>query len=83
MDAAVPFPATPKAVKAAPLKLNRRMSAEQAFERIVGNCLAQIVANEEGVARFHDVESLHQMRVGLAPACARRSPCSRTCWCCR
>lgn len=65
MDAAVPFPATPKAVKAAPLKLNRRMSAEQAFERIVGNCLAQIVANAEGVARFHDVESLHQMRVGL------------------
>lgn len=65
MDTAVTFPATPKAVKAARLKLRRGMSAEQAFERIVGNCLAQIAANEAGVARFHDVESLHQMRVGL------------------
>jgi CHAD domain-containing protein len=65
MDASVHFPVTPKAVKAAPLKLSRRMSAEQAFERIVGNCLAQIAANEEGVTRCHDAESLHQMRVGL------------------
>lgn len=65
MHAAVQFPSTPKAVKAAPLKLARRMNAEQAFERIVRSCLGQIQANEEGVARFHDVESLHQMRVGL------------------
>jgi CHAD domain-containing protein len=65
MHAAVQFPSTPKAVRAAPLKLARRMSAEQAFERIVRSCLDQIRANEEGVARFHDVESLHQMRVGL------------------
>ncbi|HEU4777743.1 MAG TPA: CHAD domain-containing protein [Telluria sp.] len=65
MDTAVTFPATPKAVKAAPLKLRRGMSAEQAFERIVASCLAQIAANEAGVAQFHDIESLHQMRVGL------------------
>lgn len=65
MDAAVQFPTTPKAVKAAPLKLAKRMNAEQAFERIMHSCLAQIQANDDGVARFHDVESLHQMRVGL------------------
>ncbi len=65
MDAAVKFPTTPKAVKAAKLKLSKRMSVEQAFEAITRSCLDQIEANEAGVARFHDVESLHQMRVGL------------------
>lgn len=65
MDTAVKFPVTPKAVKAAPLKLRRAMSAEQAFERIVDSCLAHINANQDGVARFQDAESLHQMRVGL------------------
>jgi len=65
MDTALHFPTTPKAVKAAPLDLKKQMSVEQAFKAIATSCLEQIHANEEGVARFHDVESLHQMRVGL------------------
>ncbi|HEY0063903.1 MAG TPA: CHAD domain-containing protein [Telluria sp.] len=65
MDAALRFPTSPAAVKAAPVMLGKRMSAEQAFTRILGNCLAQIGANVDGVVRFRDVESLHQMRVGL------------------
>ena len=65
MDVAVQFPTTPRALKAVPIKLSRRMSAEQAFERIIAGCLSQVILNGEGVARFHDVECLHQMRVGL------------------
>lgn len=65
MDAAVRFPTTPKAVKAAALTLTPRMNVEQAFGAIVRNCLDQVEANERGVTQFHDVESLHQMRVGL------------------
>lgn len=65
MDAAVQFPTTPKAVKAASLKLHKRMSVEQAFGAIARNAIDQILANEAGVASFHDMESLHQMRVGL------------------
>ena len=65
MDAAVKFPTTPKPVKASALKLNKRMSVEQAFQAIARNAIDQIVANEAGAANFHDMESLHQMRVGL------------------
>ncbi len=65
MDTAVNFPTTPGAVKATPLALKRKMNAEQAFQAIARNCLAQIQANEAGVDKFHDVECLHQMRVGL------------------
>jgi len=65
MDAPVKFPTTPKAVKAASLKLGKRMSVEQAFQAIVHNCIDQVQANEAGVIRSHDMESLHQMRVGL------------------
>ena len=65
MDTAVNFPTTPGAVKASPLELKRNMSAEQAFQAIARNCLAQIEANQDGVDKFHDVECLHQMRVGL------------------
>jgi CHAD domain-containing protein len=64
MDA-VSFPTSPNAVKAAPLKLSRRMNVEQAFEAVARGCIEQIEANEAGVSRFHDAESLHQMRVGL------------------
>lgn len=53
------------AVKATPLKLSKRMTIEQVFQVIAVNCMAQIQANEAGVAQQHDVESLHQMRVGL------------------
>ena len=65
MDAAVRFPTSPQALKAAHLKLSKRMSVEQAFQVIVRNCIDQIEGNEAGVARCHDPESLHQMRVGM------------------
>lgn len=65
MDAAVKFPTTPHAAKAAPCKLSKRASVEQAFQAIVRSCIDQIQANEAGVVRFNDMESLHQMRVGL------------------
>ena len=65
MDAAVNFPTTPKAVKTVSLKLHKRMSVEQAFEAIASNCLEQVRGNVDGVARFHDRESLHQLRVGV------------------
>jgi CHAD domain-containing protein len=65
MDTAVHFPTTPQAVKASALALNKRTSVGQAFQAIARSCIAQIAGNAPGVTRFHDVESLHQMRVGL------------------
>ncbi|NHZ61737.1 CHAD domain-containing protein [Massilia genomosp. 1] len=65
MDTAVRFPTTPKAVKAHALTLSPRMNVEKAFQAIMRNCLDQIEANEAGVIKYHDIESLHQMRVGL------------------
>lgn len=53
------------AVKSAPIRLAPGMTLEQAFRTIVDNCLTQIRANEDGVANGRDVESVHQMRVGL------------------
>jgi len=52
-------------VKAARLALSDNMSVEQAFQAIALNCLAQMRGNEDGVANGDDVESLHQMRVGM------------------
>lgn len=54
-----------EAVKAQALALKRAMSLGQAFEQIVGNCLAHVEANAGNVAKARDVESLHQMRVGI------------------
>ena len=54
-----------RAVKAQPLALDAAMSVEQAFLAIAGNCLEQVSGNQDGVAAGEDVESLHQMRVGL------------------
>ena len=54
-----------QAVKAQPLRLDDGMSVEQVFLAIAGNCLEQVSGNQEGVAAGADVESLHQMRVGL------------------
>jgi inorganic triphosphatase YgiF len=56
--------AGPQAAKAAPLVLPRRASMGDALAAILGNCLEQMQANERGVLAG-DVESLHQMRVGL------------------
>lgn len=55
----------PTAVKAQPLALRAGLSVEQGFQAIAANCLEQIGANQDGVAAGDDVESLHQMRVGL------------------
>ena len=55
----------PAAVKATPLALSANMSAEQAFQQIAFNTLTHMQDNADGVAERHDVESLHQMRVGL------------------
>ena len=54
-----------RAVKAQPLALDAAMSVEQAFLAIAGNCLEQVSGNQDGVAGGADVESVHQMRVGL------------------
>ncbi len=51
--------------KARALMLSQDMTVEQAFQAIGFNCLTHIQANAEGVAQRHDVESLHQMRVGM------------------
>ncbi|MGK5025270.1 CHAD domain-containing protein [Janthinobacterium sp. RB2R34] len=54
-----------KAVKAQPLVLGDVLSVQQGFQAIAANCLEQVSANQDGVASSEDVESLHQMRVGL------------------
>jgi len=56
--------APPRAIKAAPVRLRRKMTLEAAFVAIGVDCLGQVQANLPGVLG-RDVESLHQMRVGL------------------
>ncbi len=53
------------AVKASALRLSPRMSIGKAFQAIVMNCVEQIQANQPGVTLRQDIDSLHQMRVGL------------------
>ncbi|MDO8305784.1 CYTH and CHAD domain-containing protein [Herminiimonas sp.] len=53
------------AVKAESLVLSKKMTINQAFEAIIENCLQQIQANEAGVVKADNIDSLHQMRVGL------------------
>jgi CHAD domain-containing protein len=57
-------PAQIRAVKAEPVRLRARMTLEDAFQAIGINCVRQIEANLPGVLH-KNVESLHQMRVGL------------------
>ncbi|WP_170298895.1 CHAD domain-containing protein [Massilia eburnea] len=52
------------AVSAAPVKIRRTARFGEAFEAIVRNCLAQVHGNVPGVLAG-DIESLHQMRVGV------------------
>lgn len=54
----------PRAVKATPVTLRRKASMGEALAGILRNCLEQMQANEQGVLAG-EVESLHQMRVGL------------------
>ncbi|MEO8407622.1 MAG: CHAD domain-containing protein, partial [Oxalobacteraceae bacterium] len=58
-------PQAPVLMTAAPLMLAHDLSAEQGWQAIVSNCLAQIQGNEDGVMHGSDPESVHQMRVGL------------------
>jgi inorganic triphosphatase YgiF len=51
-------------VKASPVALGRHATLEDSFQLIGLNCLRQLEANVPGVLQ-KDVESLHQMRVGL------------------
>jgi len=51
-------------VMAEPVRLRGRMTLEDAFQSIGQNCVRQIEANLPGVLK-QNVESLHQMRVGL------------------
>ena len=53
-----------KPVKAAAVRLTKKMSLEDALQCMGLNCLAQMEANVPGVLTTN-VESLHQMRVGL------------------
>jgi inorganic triphosphatase YgiF len=55
----------PPPVKAAPIRLRAEMSAYEAFGAIAWNCLSHLHGNETGMLQGHDVEYLHQMRVGL------------------
>ncbi|MGB9110801.1 MAG: inorganic triphosphatase, partial [Telluria sp.] len=55
---------SPRAVKAAPVALKRKASMGEALAAILRNCLEQMQANEGGVLAG-EMESLHQMRVGL------------------
>ncbi len=61
----VPQKPVPLPVKAADLALTPDLKVEQGLQAIVGNCLAQIQGNEDGVMHGSDPESVHQMRVGL------------------
>lgn len=58
-------PQPPALVKAARLELSSKLTVEQGFQVIIGNCLTQVQGNETGVAQGSDPESVHQMRVGL------------------
>ena len=57
-------PADTGPVKAEPVRLRARMTLEDAFQSIGASCVRQIEANLPGVLH-KNVESLHQMRVGL------------------
>ena len=58
-------PHPPSASNAAPVRLAKHASVEQAFKAIASSCLAQVQANAAGVVHNYDGERLHQMRVGL------------------
>ncbi|MEM4988183.1 CHAD domain-containing protein [Collimonas sp. H4R21] len=58
-------PHAPAVVKAKPIELASGLTLEQGFQALLGNCLAQMQGNEDGVVHGADPESLHQMRVGL------------------
>lgn len=57
-------------VKAGPVTMSPAMTAGQAFQAIGAHCLRHTQDNEPGVTKAHDIESLHQMRVGMRRLCS-------------
>ena len=53
------------AVRAEPLELAGHLSTAQGFRLIMQNCLQHLLANQAGVIRADDSESIHQMRIAL------------------
>ncbi len=53
------------AVRAEPLELAGHLSTAQGFMLIMHNCLQHLLANQAGVIRADDSESIHQMRIAL------------------
>jgi len=53
--------------KAQPLKLPEAVDSHTALRQVLGNCLAQVLANASDIAHEADTEpeQLHQLRVGL------------------
>lgn len=58
-------PQAPVVVKAQPIELPSNLTLEQGFQILLGNCLAHMQGNEDGVVHGVDPENVHQMRVGL------------------
>ena len=55
----------PPVLKAGPVSVVTAMSAGEAFQAIVRNCLDHLHSNEAGMLECGDIEYLHQMRVAL------------------
>jgi triphosphatase len=51
--------------KSKPVKLRRKMHANEALKRIVQACLIQLQSNQNMVLHGSDVEGVHQMRIAL------------------
>lgn len=58
-------PPMPMVRRAGSLRLAPGASVETGLHRIVSDCLAQMLDNEAGVIHGDDLESVHQMRVGV------------------
>ena len=55
----------PKAQRAQPLKLGKRSTVSEAFQRIGRNCLFQLRANEAALRGGRNTEGVHQFRVAI------------------
>jgi inorganic triphosphatase YgiF len=55
--------AVPQPVRAGASPIDASMDAATALRAIVGSCLAQLVANADGLAEGDDVEWIHQLRI--------------------
>lgn len=55
----------PKAQRAVPLKLDRRSTVAEAFQRIGRSCLLHLRANEAVVRTGRNTEGVHQFRVAI------------------